>query len=159
MRARVVIASALIVMNFAAISLAVTWTSSASAQETLRDYVVREDAIDLPLTGSAGDPVRGAALIADRQRGLCLLCHTGPFADRQAHGTLAPDLSDVGARLTEGQLRLRIVDMKQLVPATIMPSYYRTEGLNRVAAAWRDRPVLAAEEIEDIVAFLVQLKG
>lgn len=149
MRATVVIA---------ALGLAMSWPSAAPAQESLRDYVVRGDSIDQSLTGRDGDPVRGAALIADRQRGLCLLCHSGPFADTLAQGTLAPDLRGVGVRLTAGQLRLRIVDMKRLVPDTIMPSYYRTDGLTRVAAAWRDRPVLAAEEIEDIVAFLAQLK-
>lgn len=142
----------------AAAMLSIAWMSAAAAQESLRSYVVREDSIDLSLTGNPGDPDRGEALVANRPRSLCLLCHRGPFADKHAQGTLAPDLSGAGARLTEGQLRLRIVDMKRLVPATIMPSYYRVDGLHRVAAAWQDRPVLTAGEIEDIVAFLVTLK-
>lgn len=133
-------------------------TCPAPAQDPLRAYVVRGDSIDRSLTGQPGDPARGEALIADRPRSLCLLCHSGPFADEHAQGTLAPDLRGAGARLTEGQLRLRLADMKKLVPTTIMPSYYRVDGLHRVAAAWQGRPVLTADEIEDIVAFLVTQK-
>lgn len=132
--------------------------SGAAAEETLLPYAVRGDAIERPLTGRAGDPARGQSLMADRQRSLCTLCHAGPFPDAHAQGTLAPDLRGVGGRLTEGQLRLRIVDMKSLIPSTIMPSYYRVDGLRRVAAAWRDKPVLAAGEIEDIVAYLLTLR-
>jgi L-cysteine S-thiosulfotransferase len=133
-------------------------TPVALAEDALRSYVVRGDSIDLSLTGRPGDPTHGAQLVADRQRGLCLLCHTGPFPDAQAQGTLAPDLGGVGARLSEGQLRLRIVDMKRLSPDTIMPTYYRVDGLERVAPRWRGKPVLTAEEIEDVVAYLATLK-
>src|SRR3990170_6448920 len=77
-------------------------------------YVVTGDAIMQPLVGGKGDPARGAALVADRQRSLCTLCHSGPFPDAHLHGTLAPDLTGVGARLSEGQIRLRLVDMKRL---------------------------------------------
>jgi L-cysteine S-thiosulfotransferase len=132
--------------------------SVAMAEGALRSYVVRGDSIDLPLIGQPGDPTRGAQLVADRQRGLCLLCHTGPFPETQAQGTLAPDLRGVGARLSEGQLRLRIVDMKRLSPNTIMPAYYRVDGLDRVAPRWRDKPIMTAEEIEDVVAYLASLK-
>ncbi len=130
----------------------------AAAEETLRDYVVQGDAIPHSLTDEPGDPTRGAALVTDRQRGLCLLCHTGPSPDVRAQGTLAPDLRGVGARLSEGQLRLRIVDMKSLSPASIMPAYYRIDGLSRVASRFRGQPILTAAEIEDIVAYLASLQ-
>lgn len=94
----------------------------------------------------------------DRQRGLCLLCHSGPFPEERFQGNLAPDLAGAGARWTEGQLRLRIVDGRRLNPATIMPSYGRADGLHRVAPAWQGRTILTAAEIEDVVAFLVTLK-
>lgn len=132
--------------------------SPAAAGEALRPYQVSGDAIERPLTGRPGDAARGEALIADRRRSLCLLCHAGPFPEPHAQGTLAPDLRGVGARLSEGQLRLRVVDMRRVAPGSIMPSYYRIDGLERVAAAWQGRPVLTAEEIEDAVAFLVTLK-
>jgi sulfur-oxidizing protein SoxX len=132
--------------------------SAGGAQEALRPYAVSGDAILAPLTGRAGDPVKGAALISDRQRSLCVLCHMGPFPDPHLQGTLAPDLTHVAARLSEGQIRLRIVDMRALNPSTIMPSYYKVEERLRVAAAWRGKPVLQAQDIEDIVAYLVTLK-
>lgn len=125
--------------------------------ERLRPFEIRGDAIPASLTGGPGDPDRGREIVGDRRRGLCLLCHEGPFPEPHLQGDLAPDLRGVGARLTEGQLRLRLVDIKVLNPASLMPAYYRTDGLNRVGPTWRDRPVLSAEEIEDVVAYLATL--
>jgi sulfur-oxidizing protein SoxX len=110
------------------------------------------------LTGAPGDPARGRAIVADRQVGLCLLCHRGPFPEVRFQGDLAPDMSGAGRRWTEGQLRLRMVDSSRINPATIMPAYHRTEGLTRVAPAFRGKPILTAEQIEDVVAFLQTLK-
>jgi sulfur-oxidizing protein SoxX len=123
----------------------------------LRPYEVEGDGIPESLTGARGDPARGRALVADRQRGLCLLCHSGPFPEQPFQGDLAPSLAGAGSRLTESQLRLRIVDGSRINPATMMPSYYRIEGLTRVGRAWQGKPVLNAEQIEDVVAFLVTL--
>jgi len=117
-----------------------------------------QDAMPQSLTGAKGDAVRGRAIVANRQVGLCLLCHSGPFPDERFQGNLAPDLKGVGARLSEGQLRLRIVDSSRINPASIMPAYHRTEGLVRVGPAWRDKPILTAEQIEDVVAFLMTLR-
>ncbi|WP_207485952.1 sulfur oxidation c-type cytochrome SoxX [Arenibaculum pallidiluteum] len=122
-------------------------------------YAVVGDEIPAPLTGQPGDAARGRAIAASRQKGLCLLCHSGPFPEERFQGNLAPDLAGVGARLSEGRLRLRLVDGRRLDPDTIMPSYYRTDGLNRVGAAWRDRTLLTAQEIEDLVAFLATLRN
>lgn len=135
--------------------------ASPGAGEETASYAVTGDAIMEPLVGSKGDPARGAALIADRQRSLCTLCHSGPFPDAHLHGTLAPDLTGVGTRLSEGQIRLRVADMKRLVANTIMPSYYRVteEEGRRVASAWRGKPILTGADIEDIVAYLTTLKG
>jgi sulfur-oxidizing protein SoxX len=117
-----------------------------------------QDAMPQSLTGAKGDPVRGRAIVANRQVGLCLLCHSGPFPDERFQGNLAPDLKGVGARLSEGQLRLRIVDSSRINPASIMPAYHRTEGLVRVGPAWRGKPILTAEQIEDVVAFMMTLR-
>jgi sulfur-oxidizing protein SoxX len=130
----------------------------AVAEAGLRPYVVEGDAIPAPLTGTPGDAGRGRAVVADRQRGLCLLCHAGPLPEERFQGTLAPDLAGAGARWSEGQLRLRLVDGRRLNPDTIMPSYYRVDGLTRVGPGWRGKPVLTAEEIEDVVAFLATLR-
>jgi sulfur-oxidizing protein SoxX len=121
-------------------------------------YAVVGDAIPAPLGETAGDPVRGRAIVVDRQVGLCLLCHTGPFPEQKLQGTLAPNLAGAGSRWTVGQLRLRIVDSSRLDPDTIMPSYYRTDGLTRVAPSFAGKSVLSAEQIEDVVAFLATLR-
>jgi sulfur-oxidizing protein SoxX len=115
------------------------------------------DAIPASLTGAKGDPVRGRALVASRQAGLCLLCHSGPFPEERFQGTLAPDLRSA-ARLTEGQIRLRLVDPARVNPDTIMPAYYRSEGLERVAPAFRGKTILTAAEIEDVIAYLMTLR-
>ena len=116
------------------------------------------DAIPASLTGAPGDPARGRAIVVDRQVGLCLLCHSGPFPEQRFQGDLGPDLGGVGARLSAGQIRLRIVDPARANPATLMPAYFKTEGLERVAPAFRGKTVLSAQQIEDVVAFLVTLK-
>ncbi|MGH8033527.1 MAG: sulfur oxidation c-type cytochrome SoxX [Luteimonas sp.] len=125
---------------------------------TLLGPAYAQEALWQPLTEGKADPERGRAIVADRQLGLCLLCHRGPFPEERFQGDLAPDLSGAGARLSEGQLRLRIVDSSRINPTTIMPAYHRTEGLARVAPAWRDKPLLSAAQIEDVVAYLLTLK-
>jgi sulfur-oxidizing protein SoxX len=124
----------------------------------LAPYTIAGDAIPASLTGNKGDAARGRAIVADRNRGLCLLCHTGPFPEDKFQGNLAPDLSGAGSRWSEGQLRLRIVDAGKLNADTIMPPFYRIDGLTRVGTAFRDKPVLSAMEIEDVVAYLMTLK-
>jgi len=129
----------------------------AAARE-LRPVTVVGDAVPESLTGAKGDPARGRTIVANRQVGLCLLCHFGPFPEERLQGNLAPDLKGAGARWSEGQMRLRIVDASRLNPDTIMPPYYRVEGLERVAPTLRGKPILSAEQIEDVVAFLMTLR-
>jgi sulfur-oxidizing protein SoxX len=116
------------------------------------------DGIPAPLGGEAGDATRGRAIVADRQKGLCVLCHSGPFPELRFMGNLAPGLEGAGARWNEAQLRLRIADPSLLAPDTIMPAYHRAEGLQRVGAAHRGKPILTAREVEDVVAFLATLR-
>jgi sulfur-oxidizing protein SoxX len=127
------------------------------AAQALQPYVVTGDAIAASLTGTPGDATQGHALVLNRTS-TCILCHSGPFPEEKFQGDLAPDLAGSGGRWSEGQLRLRIVDASRLNPATIMPSYYRIDGLQRVGPAWRGKPILSAEQIEDIVAYLVMLR-
>ena len=131
---------------------------AAEAQNALTDYKVVDDAIPAPLTDRKGDPEAGRAIVANRQVGLCLLCHTGPLPEERFQGDLAPDLRGAGGRWNEGQLRLRIVDSSRIVKDTIMPSFYRIDGFHRVAPAFRGKPILSAQQIEDVVAFLQTLK-
>ena len=73
-------------------------------------------------------------------------------------GTVAPSIAGAGSRWSPAQLRMRIVDSRKLNPQSIMPAYHRTEGLARVGRAWQGRPILDAQQVEDVVAFLVTLK-
>lgn len=141
-----------------AAAVAASIAGPALAADMRRAYVVDGDAIAASLTGSPGDPDRGRSIVANRQVGLCLLCHTGPIPEERFQGNLAPDLAGAGSRWSEGQLRLRIVDAGRLNPTTIMPPYFRTENLVRVARAFADKPLLSAQQIEDVVAYLTTLK-
>jgi L-cysteine S-thiosulfotransferase len=131
----------------------------ARGEDALRPIMIMGDTIPQSLTGAPGDPERGRAIVVNRQVGLCLLCHAGPFPEERFQGTLAPDLTGAGTRATAGQLRLRIVDASKLKPDTIMPPYYRIDGLERVAPVFKGKPVLTAEQIEDVVAYLVTLRN
>lgn len=132
------------------------WAGMAQAQVVA--WQVVGDTIPQALTTTAGDPARGREIVGNRQTGLCLLCHTGPFPEDRFQGNLAPDLAGAGARWSAGQLRLRIVDARRLNPQTIMPAYHRSVGLQRVAPALKGKPLLNAQQVEDVVAYLLTLK-
>ncbi|MGH8766389.1 MAG: sulfur oxidation c-type cytochrome SoxX [Burkholderiales bacterium] len=125
-----------------------------------------DDAIPTPLAGargdalarSTGDPARGRAIVASRQAGLCLLCHRAPIPEERFQGSIGPDLNGIGARLSEAQIRQRIVDPGKLNPSTIMPAYYRSDNLTRVAPSFQGKSILSAQQIEDVVAYLMTLK-
>jgi sulfur-oxidizing protein SoxX len=118
----------------------------------------QQDSIPQSLTGQPGDVARGRAIVANRTVGLCLLCHSGSFPEERFQGNLAPSLAGAGSRSTPGQLRLRLVDAARLNPDTIMPSYYRVDGLVRVAKNFQGKTILTAQQIEDVVAYLATLK-
>jgi sulfur-oxidizing protein SoxX len=136
---------------------------ASSAQETVRETVqetaqkIVGDAMPEPLA-APGDPARGRTIIVDRQKGFCLLCHSGPFPEQRFMGNLAPNLAGAGSHYDAGQLRLRIANPAKLMPDTIMPSYFVTEGLTRVARPFAGKPILDAQQIEDVIAFLLTLK-
>jgi sulfur-oxidizing protein SoxX len=136
--------------------LAISFGSVALA---LEPYRVAGDAIPRPLGGLVGDPARGAAIVADRERGNCLICHQGADPAEPFQGSIGPPLTGVGARLDAGQIRLRLVDASLLNPQTVMPPYFRTENLHDVAVAYRGKPALSAQEIEDVVVYLASLRS
>jgi sulfur-oxidizing protein SoxX len=131
--------------------------ASAFAQEVAR-YEVRGDGIEAPLAGERGDPARGRAIVASRQVGLCLLCHPAPIPEERFQGNLAPDLAGVGARYSVPQLRLRIVDPRRVNPASFMPAFHSATNPSRVGGAWQGKPILSAQQVEDVVAWLATLR-
>jgi sulfur-oxidizing protein SoxX len=130
---------------------------STAAAEDLAPYKIIGDGIPASLTGSPGDATRGRALLLERST-TCILCHSGPFPETRFQGDLGPDLGGSGNRWTTSQLRLRLVDASRFNPTTIMPSYYRVDGLVRVGRNVAGKPILSAGQIEDIVAFLATLR-
>ena len=126
-----------------------------AAQATLE---VVGDGIPQPLSAQPGDAARGRAIVANRQVGLCLLCHAAPIAEERFQGTLAPDLAGAGTRSTVAQLRLRLADSRRVNPQSIMPAYFRADGLTRVGKNWQGKTVLGAQQIEDVIAYLVTLR-
>lgn len=114
-------------------------------------------AMPRPLTDTAGDPGRGRAVFVSRESGHCVLCHQVSALDAPFQGNVGPVLDGIGARLTSAELRLRVVDARRLWPETVMPSYYRTDGLRQVPDALSGQPVLTAQEVEDVVAYLATL--
>ena len=128
-----------------------------AAADTLVPYKIVGDGIPESLTGAPGDAAQGRKLALDRST-TCILCHSGPFPETRFQGDLAPDLSGSGTRWTVSQLRLRLVDASHFNPDTIMPSYYRIDGLVRVGRNWTGKPILNEAQIEDIVAYLATLR-
>jgi sulfur-oxidizing protein SoxX len=121
-------------------------------------YTVVDDGIPSPLTAEPGDATRGRAIVASRQTGLCLLCHSGPFPEERTQGNLSSDLSGAGSRWSAAQLRLRVADARRLNPGSLMPAFHPAQlpddATARVGRAWQGRPVLSAQQVEDVVAYL-----
>ena len=120
------------------------------------------DGVPQPLTTTPGDTARGRAIVADRRVGLCLLCHSGPIPEERFQGNLAPPLDGAGKRWSAAQLRLRVADARQLNPESLMPAFHRpapsTPDARRVAAPFRGQPLLTAQQVEDVVAWLETLR-
>ena len=122
-------------------------------------WEVKDYAIEKPLCGLAGDAKRGKAIASDGSRGNCLACHQLPIDDIEAYGTIGPPLDGIASRLTEGYIRLRVVDTRQVNPMSIMPGFYRDPGLiHRPGKPYVGRTFLTAQQVEDVIAYLVTLK-
>jgi L-cysteine S-thiosulfotransferase len=136
---------------------AVTRQSTAQEQRTAAGYPIIDGAIPEPLTAQPGDAERGRRIVLDRDGGDCSICHAMPLPQRQFHGTIGPPLDGVGDRYSAGELRLRLVDPKVLNPDTVMPAYHRVEGFHRVQERYRGKPILTAQQIEDVIAYLLTI--
>lgn len=121
-------------------------------------YSVVNDGIPLALTEQPGNATRGRDIATNRQIGMCPLCHQLPSTTDRFQGDIATNLAGAGARWTMPQLRLRIVDSRRVNADSVMPAYYKSSGLARVGVSWRDKPLLDAQQIEDVVAWLATLK-
>ncbi len=134
--------------------LALACTSHAQ----IATYKIVDDGIPQALTTTPGDIARGRALVANRYQSMCLLCHQAPITEEKFQGDISTNLAGAGARWSAAQLRLRIVDARRLNPQSVMPAYHRIDGLNRVAVASAGKPIFDAQQVEDVVAYLVSLR-
>jgi L-cysteine S-thiosulfotransferase len=141
----------------AVVGLVVALLAAAAGAVTLKAYTIVGDTIPEPLGWRPGDAEKGRFIALDMDLGNCLACHSIPIPEEPFHGTIGPNLRGIGARMTAGQLRLRIVDPKRLKPDTPMPAYYRVDGLTRVRADRLGKPILDGQEIEDLIAFLLTM--
>jgi len=148
-----------ILLLAAALLVAAIWQVGAQPGPALVPYQVAGDAIPEPLGGLQGDAARGRTLVLDRSIGNCLICHHAPEPAERFMGEIGPDLAGIGTRLTPAQIRLRVVDQSLINAKTVMPPYYRVDGLARVAERYRGKPVLDAQQVEDVVAYLASLRS
>tara|TARA_A100000164_G_C21760925_1_gene701532 strand:- start:363 stop:842 length:480 start_codon:yes stop_codon:yes gene_type:complete len=120
--------------------------------------IVDDSSIPLSLTGNAGDPANGRKVAIHRKKGNCLACHVMPIEEQPFHGRVGPNLNGVAGRYTEGELRLLIVNAKKINEDTIMPAFYKNEGFNRIRKKFRGKTILSAQEVEDVVAYLMTME-
>jgi len=132
-------------------------TFPTQSQGSVARFEVVNDAIPLPLTSEPGDTSRGRAVALDRSKGNCIACHTMPV-DAAFQGDFGPPLDGVADRYDAGELRLRLVDIKRINPESNMPSFHRTEGLVGVRRPFTGQPILTAQEVEDVLAYLLTLR-
>ncbi len=120
--------------------------------------VVEESSIPTPLTAKPGDPEVGRKVAINRRQGNCLACHKMPIPEQQFHGEVGPDLAGIASRYSAAEIRLRVVDPKIVNSSTIMPAFYRSESLHRVIEKFQGKSILTAQQVEDVVAYLMTLK-
>jgi sulfur-oxidizing protein SoxX len=151
--------TSLALLLFACLSLPVKADEAAALPDDYCKWEVDDYKIEQPLCGLRGDPKRGQAIVSDSYKGNCLACHQLPIEGIEAYGSIGPPLPGVGSRLTESQIRTRIVDTRNINPMSIMPGFYRDPRLiNRPGIQYRGKTFLTAQQVEDVIAYLVTLK-
>ena len=156
-RMRIVVTGIFVGIFFGTLAFGVLASLARGDQEFI-SIQIQNETMPSPLTDQPGDAERGRRIVLDRERGDCVVCHAMPLPERQFHGTVGLPLDGIGKRYTDGELRLRLVDPKRLNPQTVMPAYYKAEGLFQVREPYRDKPILTAQEIEDVIVYLLTLQ-
>lgn len=152
-----------------ATSLAASLIGSATlaAEVAPKDVQFDEDgAVAASLSGVAGDAASGAVIAGTKSLGNCVACHQlTALADVPFHGEIGPSLDGAGDRWTEAELRGLMTNAKMTFEGTMMPAFYKVDGFVRPGAAYTGKaptealtPILTAQEIEDVIAFIATLK-
>ena len=153
------------VISVAALGL---MASVAFAEEVLPTAVSFNDdgAVEQSLSGTPGDAANGRKIVGDKKQGNCVACHqVSDLADVPFQGEIGPMLDGAGERWSEAELRGIVANAKIMFEDSMMPSFYKTEGFIRPGNAYTGKaaddtfgPLLSAQQIEDVVAYLVTLK-
>lgn len=143
--------------TLAALALGLFTLATALAQDGLAPVTIIDFSIPEPLTQTPGDPAAGERTVRDSRIASCLICHALPIADEPDPGNIGPSLAGVGSRYSAAELRLRLVNPKAIDPDTIMPAYYWLDGLHRVDLPYQGRTIYSAQQIEDVIAYLLTL--
>jgi len=131
---------------------------AASAEDPIK-LAVTDFKIATPLTAAPGDAAAGRRVVTTRTLGNCLSCHKIPdLAKEEFHGEIGPSLEGVASRWEPAQLRLIIANAKMVFPDTMMPAFHRNDGLARVRPEFEGKPILTAQQVEDVVAYLTTMK-
>ena len=146
-----------VLLSVALVPVTVLAKEAAALPEGYCSWEVKDYAIEKPLCGLSGDALRGQKIVLDAHLGNCLACHQLPVPGIEAYGTIGPPLDGIASRLTEAQIRVRIVDTRNINPMSIMPGFYRDPRLiNRPGKPYRGKTFLTAQQVEDVIAYLVR---
>lgn len=145
--------------SFAILLISFVLISPSYSEQNFYPWKIENYAIKKPFGGFNGNAQRGRKIVINKDKGNCLACHSLPIPEEPFHGTVGPPLQGIASRYTEGQIRLRIADEQKVIPTTIMPGFYKDpKENNRVDDNFWGKPVLTAQEAEDVIAYLMTLK-
>ncbi|KUJ76156.1 sulfur oxidation c-type cytochrome SoxX [Ruegeria marisrubri] len=156
-------------MKLASLTLAAALTGGVAlaGEVAPKEVAFTEDgAIEASLTGTPGDAANGAMIVGEKSKGNCVACHqVSALADVPFQGEVGPSLDGAGSRWSEAELRGLVANAKKTFDGTVMPAFYKVDGFIRPGDAYTGKapagplsPILSAQEIEDVVAFLMTLK-
>lgn len=143
------------------LGIIVALCGSAAFAEEVKPMAVAysEGAVAMSLTGVAGDPASGREVFANRKQGNCLACHmNSEMSEQSFHGEVGPPLDGVAGRWSEAELRGIVANSKKTFEGTIMPAFYIDGGYKRPLEKFEGKSILTAQQVEDVVAYLMTLK-
>lgn len=133
--------------------------AAIAAEVKPMDVAFAEGVVDASLTGQAGDPAEGRKVFMNRKQGNCLACHeNADMAEQPFHGEVGPALDGVADRWSAAELRGIVANAKMMFPNTIMPAFYIDAGYTRASDKFEGKPILTAQQVEDVIAYLQTLK-
>lgn len=146
-------------MKYLVFAAALVAAAPAIAGETMpKSVMFDEGAITVSLTGQPGDPVEGRKVFMNRKLGNCLACHmNADMAEQPFHGEVGPPLDGVAQRWEEANLRGIVTNAKMTFEGSIMPSFYVDQGYERPLKNFDGKSILTAQQVEDVVAYLLTL--